>query len=86
MTRRSGSGKGNGRSNTAFTTLKMAVFAPMPRASVITAMAAKPGRFKSERTAYRRSLINESMTYFLIFIFRFMINFPLLADPFEKSC
>ena len=50
ITRRSGSGNGNGLSSTAFTKLKIAVFAPMPSASVITAMAVKPGCFSSDRT------------------------------------
>jgi hypothetical protein len=31
------------------TTLKMALFAPMPRASAMTATAVKPGFFKSIR-------------------------------------
>ena len=39
-TRRSGSAKGNGRNSTVLTTLKTAVDAPIPRASVSTAMAA----------------------------------------------
>ena len=46
---RSGSGKGSGRSNTALTTLKIAVFAPIPSARVITAIAVKPGRFSKLR-------------------------------------
>jgi len=37
------------RSNTALTTLKMAVFAPIPNASVITAMMEKTGFFASMR-------------------------------------
>ena len=40
---RSGSSNGSGRSTTALTTLKMAVVAPMPSASVRIAVAAKPG-------------------------------------------
>jgi len=36
---------GNGFSKTAFTTLKIAVFAPMPNASVSTAIKVKPGCF-----------------------------------------
>jgi hypothetical protein len=47
---RSGAAKGSGRSTTALTTLKMAVVAPMPRASVSTAVAAKPGCRTSVRT------------------------------------
>src|SRR5581483_4953182 len=42
-TSRSGLGNGSGRISTASTTVKIATFAPMPSASVRTAMAAKPG-------------------------------------------
>ena len=42
-TRRSGSPNGKGCKSTAFTTLKIAVVPPMPRAIVNTAMAVKPG-------------------------------------------
>jgi hypothetical protein len=48
-TSRPASGKGRGRSSTPFMKLKMAVFAPIPSASVSTATAEKPGFFKSER-------------------------------------
>jgi hypothetical protein len=54
-TRRSGSVNGSGRSITALTTLKMAVVAPTPSASVRAAMAVKPGLFRRARAAYRRS-------------------------------
>jgi hypothetical protein len=40
---RSGSAIGNGRNNTVLTRLKIAVFAPMPNASVTTAIKVKPG-------------------------------------------
>ena len=43
ITRRSARGNGSGASSSAWTTLKMAVFAPMPSASVKTATAVKPG-------------------------------------------
>ena len=43
ITRRSGAWYGNGRRSTALTMLKIAVFAPMPSASVSTATAVKPG-------------------------------------------
>src|SRR5262245_16809058 len=46
---------GSGLSNTALTTLKIAVFAPMPRASVRTAVAVKPGFFINIRAPKRRS-------------------------------
>jgi len=41
--------KGNGRSRTALTTLKIALFAPMPRARAITATIVNPGFFRSVR-------------------------------------
>ena len=44
-TRRSASGYGNGRRNTAFTTLKMAVLAPIPRARARTAMTGDAASF-----------------------------------------
>src|SRR5467141_3501962 len=52
-----GSFTGNGRSNSSLIWLKIAVFAPMPRASVSTATAVKPGFFNSWRKAKRRSFI-----------------------------
>src|SRR5436305_4406644 len=58
MTSRSAAGKGNGRSTTPLITLKMAVFAPMPSASVSTATAVKPGFFSNWRRAKRRSFIS----------------------------
>jgi hypothetical protein len=47
--KRSGSRYGSGLSKTAFTTLNIAVFAPIPSASVSTAIAVTPGRFNSIR-------------------------------------
>jgi hypothetical protein len=44
-TSRSGAGNGKDFSSTPFTTEKMAVFAPMPSASVTTATSVKPGFF-----------------------------------------
>src|SRR5579872_2384553 len=52
MTRRSGRPYGSGSSRTAWTRLKMAVFAPMPRAMVRMATAAKPGARVRRRNAY----------------------------------
>ena len=49
ITRRSAAVKGSGCSRTALTTLKIAVLAPMPSASVRTAMALKPGFLDSMR-------------------------------------
>jgi hypothetical protein len=54
-TSRSGALYGNGLSNTAFTTLKMAVFAPIPSARVKTATVVKPGLFTSIRNPKRAS-------------------------------
>ena len=50
-TRRSDPGYGSGLSSTVLTALKIAVLAPMPRASVSTATPVKPGLFASVRTA-----------------------------------
>src|SRR5438477_5743241 len=40
-------------------TLKIAVFAPIPSASVITAMRVNPGDFRSCRRAKRRSFMSQ---------------------------
>jgi len=61
-----GRSTGKERRSTAFTKLKMAVFAPMPSASVMTATATKPGRFARLRIAYRMSLIRLSIIHSLI--------------------
>ena len=50
-TSRSGSWYGSGFSNTPYTTLKIAVLAPIPNASVRAATVAKPGCFHSMRAA-----------------------------------
>src|SRR6185436_12524460 len=50
-----GSSNGSGRSSTASTTLNIAVFAPIPRASVSTAAAVNPGAFRSCRRASFKS-------------------------------
>ena len=50
-TRRAGSRYGSGRSSTPLTTVKTAVLAPMPSASVRTATTAKPGWRRSMRAA-----------------------------------
>ena len=49
VTRRSGSGNCRGRNRTVLTTLKMAVFAPMPSASDNAATVVKLGLFASMR-------------------------------------
>src|SRR5206468_6527204 len=58
FTRRSGSENGSERNNTASTMLKIAVFAPTPKARESTATIVKPGLFRSTRSAYRVSCNN----------------------------
>src|SRR6185369_10211939 len=55
LTIRSGSFQGMGLSRTSLTTLKNAVFMPIPRASTRITITANPGRLRSPRTAYLRS-------------------------------
>src|SRR5262249_20218030 len=50
-----GSRNARGLSNSACTTLKIAVFAPMPSASVATAIVVNPGERDSVRSENRRS-------------------------------
>ena len=57
ITRRSGSAKGSGRSNTALTVEKIAVFAPMTNASVATAVTVSAALRRNERAAKRRSAV-----------------------------
>ena len=47
----SGSGYGSGSSRTALITLNIAVFAPMPSASVSRTIAVNRGAFRSDRIA-----------------------------------
>ena len=54
-------GYGSGRRSTPLTTLKIAVLAPMPSASVRTVSAANPGWRLRPRRAYRRSFFRLSM-------------------------
>jgi hypothetical protein len=61
ITSRSGSRYLSGRTSTALTSPKMAVFAPMPSASVTTVTSVNPGRFRSTRAAYLMSLRSEVM-------------------------
>src|SRR5687768_8586283 len=56
ITIRSASGKGSGLKSTAFTTEKMAVLAPMPKASAATAVMVKLGLCRNMRSACLRSL------------------------------
>ncbi len=51
ITRRSGFGNGSGSSSRARTTLKIAVLAPIPSASVMIATAVNPGRAVNTRNA-----------------------------------
>jgi len=62
---RSASGYGSGRSKTALTMLKIAVFAPMPSASVKIAITLKPGCFRSMRKAYRISWFTSGVETFV---------------------
>src|ERR1017187_2547923 len=70
-TRRSGSRNGSGRRITLSTTEKIAVLAPIPRASAATATAVNPGLRRMERTAYRTSDANvaRSTPYIVFNIF-----------------
>src|SRR5438445_12992671 len=61
MTIRSGSRYGSAFSNTALTTLKMAVFAPIPSARVSTATAVKPGFLSNWRKANFKSFITQRL-------------------------
>src|SRR6266550_9578721 len=54
----SGSENGRPRRKRSCIKLKMAVFIPMPRASVITASDVNPGDLRSWRRANRRSFIS----------------------------
>src|SRR5947207_11896953 len=58
-TNRSKSSKGNGRSRSVLIALKMAVFAPMHKASAITAIKVNPGDLRNCRRANRRSFITQ---------------------------
>src|SRR6476659_8299523 len=60
LTSRSASGKGNGRSSTPSTTEKIAVFAPIPSASVKTATRVNAGDLRSWRKASFRSFMSFS--------------------------
>src|SRR6185503_8687829 len=57
-TKDSGLENGSGRKRVALMTLNMAVFAPMPSASVSTATAVKPGFFSSWRKANLKSFMS----------------------------
>src|SRR2546423_2164503 len=57
-TTRSGSRNGSGRKRMLWTKLKIAVFAPMPSASVATATSVNAGCFNRIRAPYRRSWNN----------------------------
>jgi hypothetical protein len=65
VTTRSASRYGSGRSNTALMTLNIAVFAPMPKASVKTTISVNPGRFARLLAANRKSLISVSIYSYL---------------------
>src|SRR5262245_54929179 len=61
FTSSSACGYGNPRSSTAFTVLKMAVFAPMPSASTTSATAANPRLLFNVRKAKRTSCPNDML-------------------------
>src|SRR6185295_923981 len=63
-TSRDESRNGSGASNIARTTLKIAVLAPMPSASVMMATAVKPGDRRSPRHAKRTSFMLASLVIF----------------------
>src|ERR1700677_3063385 len=60
-TSRSGSGYGNGSSNTLSTTEKIAAVEPIPRARVTDAAMVKPGLRRSVRVANRKSSTRRDM-------------------------
>jgi hypothetical protein len=60
-TTESGSWTPTGRSSTALTTEKIAVFAPMPSVSAATAASANAGLCANTRTDFLRSRKNVSM-------------------------
>src|ERR1700679_3597736 len=60
VTNCSGCGYGSGRSSTPFTTLKSAVFAPIPSASTVTAAKLNPGFCRSTRSPWRISMPRSS--------------------------
>jgi hypothetical protein len=59
-TTRSGSGKATGRNSTAFTTEKIAVFAPIPSVSAASAASENAGFCTNIRSDCLRSLKNDS--------------------------
>src|ERR1700739_1134781 len=62
ITSRSGLSYGRGRSRSAFATLKMEVFAPIPLARDNTAVALNKGFFAQERRANRISRVQALIT------------------------
>src|SRR5205814_7288200 len=75
--RRPGASNGNGRSRTPFTTLKIAVLAPIPRARTITANAANPGALRTARSPYLRSVSKEPIRFF---------NSVVFSNPQQIAC
>src|SRR5262249_27474174 len=64
-TRRSEWGKGSGSRSTALTTEKIAVLAPIPRASTATAARVNPGLLARSLNPCRRSWVSVAMDSFL---------------------
>src|SRR5438552_17714764 len=79
----SGSRNGNDRRSTAFMTLKIAVFAPIPSASVSTATAVKPGFFSNWRKANLRSFITQRLHR--IHSSRAPSRQPTSGQPYEQE-
>jgi hypothetical protein len=56
------SGNGSGLNRTAFTTLKIAVLAPIPKVRTASAEIVNPGLLRSTRAAYMRDCRKAVMT------------------------
>src|SRR5438105_12781173 len=80
-TTRSGSENGNPRRKRSCIKLKMAVFMPMPSASVIMARQVNPGDLRSCRRAKRKSLI--SLSFSLGAHLNPRLNDPAIAQLYD---
>ena len=91
LTSCSGWSNGNGRSSTSYTSVKIAVVAPIPTASVRTAVAINPGALASCRSARRISRTNASIAdssllpLLLLFAFAFLSVIPRRESAFVLS-
>src|SRR5690348_8910346 len=85
-TKPSGCGIPVGFSSTAFITLNTATFAPIPRASVITAAIVNPGDFTSCRSAKRSSCIDPpTLNIIKLIIVSVIARFRAATLPKQKS-